>query len=278
MYDNPTTRALAGFSVALIAILLLASCDIVLPIPPSGPKPPEVYTPLPTQQPVRDVEWLADVISSTKVMTITALDSPEVQVVVDEPIRTQMLKALIGHTQADVLSEARNGSIPPFPRYQVRIDAPRESASLDWNGPGLMTVTWPGQTSGDYLWAYYNQPGNQLWDLMERVAPPPRYDEKNVRYLLYTTGARASWQGTTYKYDSAIALATVRTLLFGAATDAAPPQTQPRVVLIYSVGSKEYEVKVWDDHWAYMGQAYMQPGVFTALDSIRTMGTSTVSP
>lgn len=236
-----------------------------------GPEP--TFDRGPTPAPVRDVSWLLDVLRSSQVMTITAMDAPEIQVPVDETIRRRLVEAVDGHTEADVMSTERQTLYQPYPQYQVLIETPFRQTNITWEGPGQLRLAWPKGAEEWEFWARFTQDDDTLWKTLEEIAPAPEYGPENIRYLFYASELTSQWEGNKYTYDRALILRIVRGLAWGIPMIEPVPTEEPKVVLNFTVDNRLHDVKVWSNKIAYGGRIYQRDDVFLSLQSVLSWGT-----
>lgn len=228
-----------------------------------GDKPPEpTFVVPPTPLPIRDVQWLVDVLRSSQVITITSRDgdAQQMQVVVDQAGKERIIDAVEGHTQPDYGRTERMGPWPPhhpYPGYQVEVATSEGQASIFWSETPYFTIAFPNVSLEDWTRAEYRQPDSALWKALEELAPPPRYTPDNIRYLFHATELLSRWDGNEKQTaDRAVILPIVAGLSSGTETDTAAPTDESKIVFTFVVDGKPYEVKVWDRMLSYNGADY----------------------
>ncbi len=249
------------------------STATIQPQPPQVPSPDLTQqakdlrlTPLPTETPVHDVEWLAELIVSSQAITITSMDAPEIMVPVDQIGKQLLLAAVEGDTLATNMNDDWLGAYLPYPAYELLIGMPDHGYSVFWASPSLFQVDC-AETQGCNAGAAYAEVNSTLWKAVQSLAPAPRLDPADLRYVLYANALTERLaDGTEYTYEPNGIMSIVRgMLLFRSTKTQTLPNGEPKAALEFTVEGKEYEVKVWDNAFTYNGQAYNHDDAYNTL-------------
>ena len=260
----------------VVLCLALAACDITNPPFPFGQKPPEVITPLPTVLPTRDVTWLTELISATETITITAWDTPDLMVRMDQTMRDRLVDAVEGHTTPAVYGDIWHTLRRPYPQYLLVFGSGESPTTLYWLGPGHIGVDFT-DTEGYRRDALYQQADDALWNTLQEIAPPPRHSPDDLRYLMVSSSATCTQDGQTYWLGPDLALDVARGFAVSTPVVEEPgfapavePQLlgDPRAVYTFTVGGQYHRVEMWDEVLRYAGRDYKQRNLFAMLREV----------
>lgn len=228
-----------------------------LPITPASRKesPGATYAPDPT---LRSVTWLLDQVQSAQVITITALDAPELQVRANGALRQQLEQAITDQTQAITVSTEWLNAVLPYPNYQILLQAPGYETTINWVGRSYIAVNrHPTDSSTEQdVNAYYFQATAALWDALAVAAAPPHYGPETLRYLLQASGVTRDVAGQMHTYPPDVMIRVARVLSRGTPSTKPSPTIPPQMILHFTVEGREQEVQVWESDFTYGEHIY----------------------
>lgn len=228
-----------------------------LPITPT-PKEESPIATLAAGPPSLPVAWLLEQVQSAQMITITALDAPELVVPASGALRQRLEQAITNQTQATMLSTTWLSAVLPYPNYQLLLHASSYETTINWGGPKYITVNRHpvDDSAGQDVSAYYLQPTAALWEVLAAAAPPPHYGPENLRYLLQASMVTREMAGQQRTYPPAVLIRVARVLIGGIPSAKPPPAVPPQMVLHFTIAGDEQEVKVWESDFTYGDQTY----------------------
>lgn len=254
--------------VAALLITLLVGCDTHGE--GSGGKPTGGLS-KGTHSPVTkfEIDWLINELRSSQSITITARDSPDIQVPVDLQIRERLVEATVSELSVSSFGSEWLNPYVPFPEYELRMESSSDDILiLGWWGTQRFSVTWnSAKEDEDITRAYFYQEDSKLWETIASLASPPHYADTDIRHLLQANSLQAVLGQEQFHLGkrNPFILRVARALVKGRPSDKAVPSDEPSGLLEFDIDSSRYEVKLWQDDFTYNRQLYHLADVYTTV-------------